>query len=179
MDVSSYLHKLLTNECLQDGVIKHFQIIEKLLSHPACEIVEQLKFYLNLIEVSNGLFFSIQNRRFMPCPIEDDLLRSFVEYNCSTPPDPGHFRAGILNSFQDPVVRVNFLNKFYQCLMASKMPQKVRKLVVAGPRDSGKTLWANVFHRVVPAEAIASITSECQFSAAMLADHTKLVNIDE
>jgi hypothetical protein len=51
--------------------------------------------------------------------------------------------------------------------MASKMPHKVRKLVVEGPKDSGKTSWASIFHRVIPQGKIASITGEGQFSAAM------------
>jgi hypothetical protein len=59
------------------------------------------------------------------------------------------------------------------------MPQKVRKLVVVCPKDSGKTSWANVFHRVVPAESIASITNERQFSASMVTDDTQLVIVDD
>ena len=102
-----------------------------------------------------------------------------MPYDCSTPPEPGHFQYAILNSFGDPVTRVNFLNKFYQCLLASTMPHKVRKLVVVGPRDAGKTSWANVFHHVMPSEIIASITNERQFSAAIIKDDTQLVIVDE
>ena len=58
MDVKSYLHKLLTNEPLRESIIKHFQILEHILSHPACEVIQQLKFELDLIEVSNGYCFS-------------------------------------------------------------------------------------------------------------------------
>ena len=184
MDVTSYLHKLLANDCLRDGVIKHFQLLHKFLGHPACEIIEQLTFNNDLIEVSNGFCFSVIQRRFIPCPLVPSMRgkispRAFVPYDCSTPPEPGHFRYAIVNSFEDPVTRVNFLNKFYQCLLASRMPHKVRKLVVVGPRDSGKTSWANVFHRVVPSEFIASITNERQFSAAMIKDDTQLVIVDE
>ena len=164
--------------------MKHFHTIEKFLAHPSCEIVQQLKFDLDLIEVSHGVCLSVENRAFIPCPIDDAMRgkispRAFVPYDCTTRPEPGYFREAILNSFDEAAVRVNFLNKLYQCLMASKMPQKVRKLVVAGPRDSGKTSWANIFHRVVPAESIATITSERQFSAAMLTDDTQLVIVDE
>ena len=84
-----------------------------------------------------------------------------------------------MNSFPNIKTRVNFLNKFYQCLMASKMPHKVRKLVVAGPKDSGKTSWASIFHRLIPAGNIASITSERQFSGAMIKEDTQLVFVDE
>jgi hypothetical protein len=184
MDVTSYLHKLLSNDYLKDSIMKHFQMLEKFIGHPACEVIEQLQFDVDLIEVANGFCFSIRNRRFIPCPIAESMCgkmspRAFVPYDCSTPPDPGYFRQAILNSFEDPTIRVNFLNKFYQCLVAYRMPHKVRKLVVAGPRDSGKTCWANVFHRVVPAESIATITKEHQFSAAMLTDDTQLVIVDE
>ena len=184
MDVSSYLHKLLANDCLRDGVIKHFQLLQKFLGHPACKIIEQLNFNNDLIEVSNGFCFSVIQRRFIPYPLVPSMRgkispRAFVPYNCSTPPELGHFRYAILNSFEDPFTRVNFLNKFYQCLLASRMPHKVRKLVVVGPRDSGKTSWANVFHRIVPSEFIASITNERQFSAAMIKDDTQLVIVDE
>ena len=174
MDVSSYLHKLLANDCLRDGVMKHFQLLQKFLGHPACEIIEQLKFNNDLIEVSNGVaLYLVPSMRRKISP------RAFVSYDCSTPPEPGHFRYAILNSFEDPVTRVNFLNKFCQRFLASRMPHKVRKLVVVGPRDSGKTSWANVFHRVVPSEFIASITNERQFSAAMIKDDTQLVIVDE
>ena len=125
-----------------------------------------------------------KNRAFVPCPIDNSMRgkispRAFVPYGCTTRPKPGYFRQVILNSFDEPAIRVNFLNKLYQCLMASKMPQKMRKLVVIGPRDSGKTSWANIFHCVVPSESIAIITSERQFSAAMLTDDTQLVIVDE
>ena len=55
------------------------------------------------------------------------------------------------------------------------MPQ----LVVSGPKDSGKTSWACVLHRIVPSERVASITSEKQLSASMINDSTKLVVIDD
>ena len=59
------------------------------------------------------------------------------------------------------------------------MPHKVKKLVVAGPKDSGKTSWSNIFHRIIPSSAIASLTQEKQFSAAMITNETQLVIVDE
>ena len=59
------------------------------------------------------------------------------------------------------------------------MPHKVRRLVLVGPRDSEKTTWANVFHRVVPRECIASVTNAGQFSTAMIKEDTQLVIVDE
>ena len=112
-------------------------------------------------------------------PVAKLSPRAYIPYDCSSSPEPGYFREGIYNSFPEENVRVSFLNKFYQCLLAHKIPHKTRKLVVAGPRDSGKTSWAYVFHRIIPPQYIASITNERQFSAAMIHDDTQLVIIDE
>ena len=59
------------------------------------------------------------------------------------------------------------------------MPQKCRKLVVEGPRDSCKTTWANIFLAIIPLRFVASITQEKQFSASMLNDDTQIVLLDE
>jgi hypothetical protein len=184
MDVSSYLNKLLANDALNDSLAKNFSSIQRFLSHPACEIVEQISFDVNLIEVSNGFCFSISDRTFVPNPINDSMigklsLRAYVPYECSVAPQPHHFRDGIHNSFPKEDVRVKFVNKFYQCLLAYKMPQKTRKLVVTGPRDSGKTSWGSIFRRIILEEYIASITNERKFSAAMITNKTQLVFIDE
>jgi hypothetical protein len=59
------------------------------------------------------------------------------------------------------------------------MPHKIKKLVLAGPRDSGKTVWGNVLRRIIPDDHIASVTNEGQFSGAMIKESTQLVMIDE
>ena len=184
MDVTSYVNKLLSNESIRASVLKHFATLVRLLSHPACEIVRQIEFDLDLIEVSNGYCFQISTRGFVyqPIPLDQYGLispRAFVPYDCGTAPRPGYFKQGIVNSFPDVAVRANFCNKFYQCLLAGKMPQKIRKLVAAGPRDSGKTSWASIFHLIIPEGKIASVTGERQFSGAMITAATQLVLIDE
>ena len=179
MDVESYLNKLLQTDAIREDLLQHFNRLNKVLRHPACEIIPQLK-----LEVSGGYCLQISTRQFLPCPIPEEKrgvvsTRAFVPYDCTTPPAPRFFEEGIVNSFPNIKTRVNFLNKFYQCLMSSKMPHKVRKLVVAGPKDSGKTSWASIFHRLIPAGNIASITSERQFSGAMIKEDTQLVLVDE
>ena len=184
MDVSTYLNKLLANDALNNALVRNFQAVERILSHPACEIVQQIEFDFDLIEVSDGFCFSISKRKFVANAIPSSKVgkvspRAFVPYDCSTPPQPRYFQEGVLNSFDDLKERVNFLNKFYQCLLAFKMPQKTRKLVLADPRDSGKTSWCYVFHRIIPSDCIASVTNEGQFSAAMITENTQLTVIDE
>ena len=184
MDVESYLNKLLVNEVLRPKILKNYTSLVRTLSHPACEIIKTLQFDVDLIEVSNGFFFRISTRSFVRNAIQADKIgtlspRAFVPYDSTTAPRPGYFKEGILNSFPDDVERAKFCNKFYQCLMAFKMPHKAKKLVVAGPKDSGKTSWAMVFHRLIPPGRIASITKEKQISAAMIDEDTQLVFVDE
>ena len=59
---------------------------------------------------------------------------------------------------------MNFLNKFYQCPMAGRTPHKCNKLVVAGPKDSGKTTWLSVLTGVISPRYIANVMKEKQFS---------------
>ena len=106
--------------------------------------------------------------------------RAFLEFSSeATGIDAGYFKEGIENSFPDKYTRIAFLKKIYQCLCVGKMPQKCRKLVVEGPRDSGKTTWASVFLAIIPLRFVVSITREKQFSASMLNDDTQIVLLDE
>jgi hypothetical protein len=76
--------------------------------------------------------------------------RGYVPYDCSSPPQPNHFRDGIRNSFPEEDVH-----------------------------DSGKTSWASIFRRIIPEEYIASTTTERQFSASTITNGTQLDFIDE
>ena len=51
MDVDSYLHHLLSNDTLRERVLKHFQVLSRILAHPDCTIIQQLVFDNDLIEV--------------------------------------------------------------------------------------------------------------------------------
>ena len=90
-----------------------------------------------------GTCFRISERKFVHEPISDDDVgkvspRMYVPYDSSTPPNAKYFRESILNSFPEDYDRANFLNKFYQCLMAGRMPHKVRKLVVKVQKTAEK-----------------------------------------
>ena len=48
MDVESYLNKLLVNEALRPKILKNYTSLVRTLSHPACEIIKQLQFDVDL-----------------------------------------------------------------------------------------------------------------------------------
>ena len=60
------------------------------------------------------------------------------------------------------------MNKFYECLMAGRMPHKIRKLVLCEPKYSGKTSWVQVLFRIIPLTNVAAITPGKQFSVAVM-----------
>ena len=94
-----------------------------------------------------------------------------------SPFDPGLFAEGVNNSLPVLEERVNVLNKFYQCLVVGWMPRETRKLVLAGPENSGKTSWAAIFHRIMPADKCIHVTSK--LLAGMVQKDTHLVIIDD
>ena len=131
-----------------------------------------------------GTCFKITDRAFINHPIEEKDTgkispRMHVPYDSTTPPDPKYFGESVINSLEDPKERVNFLNKFLQCLMCGRMPQEVKKLVVIGPKDSRKTTWASVFLGIIRMKFIASIAQENQFSCAMIDEDTQIIFLDE
>ena len=54
-----------------------------------------------------------------------------------------------------------------------------QKLVVMGPKDSGKTTWASVFLGTIRRKFIASVIQENQFSCAMIDEDTQIIFLDE
>ena len=71
MDVASFLNKLLTNDAINKQLVNNLNSVESIPSHPACEIIPQIVFYFNLIEVSNSFCFAISTRAFLPNAIWD------------------------------------------------------------------------------------------------------------
>ena len=151
------------------------------MSNTACDLFPKISRNLDLIEELGGKCFKISERRFIDTLLKEDFQklssRMFIEYNPDVEPEPLYLKEGILNSEEE--VRAWFLHKFYECLMDGKMPHKTRKLVLCGPKDSGKTSWVQVLLAVIPLGNVATITQEKQFSAAMMREDTKFVFLDE
>ena len=70
MDTETYLLKLMGSSALREGIIKHLNTLNRLMSNPSCELFPQLRLDLDLIAVSGGKFFQISKRKFIDCPLE-------------------------------------------------------------------------------------------------------------
>ena len=181
MSAESYVNKLIVSEIIGEEIVKFSKRTIEIISHPQCEVIRQIKFDWDWIEVQDEYCFSVRKRDFIECPIDTKDIgivspRAYApNYNSKEDPVPSYFKESIENSFPNLATRINFLNKYYQCLTVGKFPHKCPKLVVAGPRDSGKSTWASVFLSIIPFRSIASITKEKAFSTAMINSHTQLV----
>ena len=70
MDTEIYLLKLMGSSALCEGIIKHLNTLNRLMSNHSYELFPQLRLDLDLIEVSGGKFFQISKRMFIDCPLE-------------------------------------------------------------------------------------------------------------
>ena len=179
------VNKLMVSEIIGEEIVKFSKRMIEIISHPQCEVIRQIRFDWDLTEVLDEYCFSVRKRDFIECPIDNKDIgivspRAYApNYNSKEDPVSLYFKESIENSFPNLATRINFLNKYYQCLTVGKFPHKCPKLVVAGPRDSGKSTWASVFLSIIPVRYIASITKEKVFSTAMTNSDTQLVVLDE
>ena len=74
---------------------------------------------------------------------------------------------------------MEFLNKFYQCLLYGQLLHKAKKLVVCGANNSGKSSWARIFFGLMNRSKIVSVTKEKTFGLSMVDEDIELIFIDE
>ena len=185
--VNDFVHALLSNPKMAEVIAPQISSVISILSNSGCQIIRQIEFDYNLIEVKpQGCCFNIELKKFVYNPLLESSVgkvspRAYVSYTYqeSKKPDPKPFIESVCNSFPDEGERRRFLRKYYQILLHGKFPQKTTKLCVVGPSDSGKTSWFSPFQGVLPVSGIASVTREKHFSAHLIKPSTQVVFIDE
>ena len=178
--VAEFVHASLTNGKIADILAAQVTNVINILSHPACQIIRQLKFNYNLIEVKpTGVCFDIAAKKFIANPFSDNVIgqespHAFVSYTYREEhvPNPKVFIEGIENSFPDADKWMHFYRKYYQLLCHRRLPLKTKKLCLVGDPNSGKTSWFAPFQGIIPVNAIASVTREKQFAAHTINEET-------
>ena len=89
------------------------------------------------IEVNDGWFLKLSSRSFVRSPFRPEQFgkmapRCYKDFTVGTVCDGGVFADSIVNSFPELGTRVNFLNKFYQCLLCFQFPHKVPRVLTVG-----------------------------------------------
>ena len=138
-----------------------------------------------MIEINGGKCVKLSSRCIVKTPLEASDIgkvspRIYCDYTLKrTSGDGGYFSHSIINSFPEVPKRVEFLNKFYQCLLYGQLPHKAKKLVVCGANNSGKSSWARIFFGLMNRSKIVSVTKEKAFGLSMVDEDTELIFIDE
>ena len=182
--VDMYIDELLANPAICSVIVRHRRELKDILGKKHCAIIRQIELDLDLIEVLNNKCFQISARKFIPTPLLPTHRRvlsprAFQNYNPDISPRPRYFMSSILNSFPEDQVRARFLNKLFQLLLTFSLPQKVRRLVTCGAKDSGKTTWLSVILGIIPQKHLASITKEGKFATSAIEEDTMLVFLEE
>ena len=164
--------------------VGHIKQLVSVFAHPDCAIYPQIEIDQDLIEVSGGMCWHLSNLQFVKTPIgEDDVgrktPRAFARYDHRKSPHPHHFINTITNSFPDTNERLLFLTKWYHLALAHRHVMKLKKLMVVGKKNCGKTTLVNPLLNLIDEEKVASLTKEAKFATSMITADTQLVFVDE
>ena len=77
MNVESYINKLMISDLIGEDVVEFCRKIIEIMCHPDCELIRQIKFNWDLIEVKDGYCFSIGRSDFIECPLRVKILDTF------------------------------------------------------------------------------------------------------
>ena len=127
----------------------------------------------------------LSSRCIVKTPLEDrDIGKVSSRIYCDftlkrTSGDSGYVSHSILNSFPEVPQHVEFLNKFYQCLLHGQLRHKAKKLVACGANNSGKCSWTRIFFGLLNRSKIISVTKKKTFGLSMMDEGTELIFIGE
>ena len=85
-EARSFVNSLATNERFKSRLLRDMREVIELLADPNCELFEPLVIDYNLIEVNDGVCWSLKRRSFVENPIEERQIgkvspRAFCAYD--------------------------------------------------------------------------------------------------
>ena len=92
-EARAFVNTLATNEFFKSRLIRDMRKVMELLSDPHCELFQPLVIDYDLIEVNDGVCWSVKNRSFVESPIEECQVgkvspRAFCAYDPERDADP-------------------------------------------------------------------------------------------
>ena len=182
-DVRAFVNSLATNEFYKARLLGNMRKVIDLMSDPYCEVICPLLIDYDLIEVNDGLCWSIRQRKFIECPIPDNRIgqispRAFCQYDSSREPDPKYFKQILENSL-DPREQAEFCEDFLRLLHYNRKHHKDKVPCLAGESNSGKSSLFFPILGIVHHSNIATVTKQRAFNKAMITKFTEVIFIDE
>lgn len=182
-DPREFVNSLATNEFYKPRLLGNMRRIIDLMSDPYCEVMAPLRIDYDLVEVNNGMIWSIKERKFLPCPIPTDKIghvspRAFCDYDHEKEPDPKYFKQIVDNSLSEEEKAV-FCEDFLRLLNYNGKKHKEKVPCLVGESNSGKSSLFFPILGIVNHTNIATITKQRSFNKAMITKFTECVFIDE
>ena len=148
-----------------------------------CQRVHQHPRYNLLIEVNNGVCWSLQKRGFVESPIEENQIgkispRAFSAYDSNKEADPKYFREILKNSLSQSEVST-FCEDYLKLLNYNKKQHKDRVPCLVGDANSGKTSLFFPIRGLVHHGNTATVTKQHAFNKAMISPFTEVIFIHE
>ena len=182
-EARAFVNTLATNENFKSRLIRDMRKVIELLSDPHCELFQPLVIDYDLIEVKDGVCWSVKRRSFVQSPIEERQVgkvspRAFCAYDPEKDADPKYFRQILENSLSDSEV-ATFCEDFLRLLNYNKKKHKDRVPCLVGAANSGKTSLFFPIQGLVHHGNIATVTKQRAFNKAMITPFTEVIFIDE
>ena len=179
----NFINTLATNEQFKSRLIQYMKRIIELLSDPHCELFHPLVISYDLIEVNDGVCWSLKDRAFKENAIEERQIgkvspRAFCAYDPSKHADPKYFREILENSLSENEVST-FCGDFLKLLNYNGRQHKDKVPCLVGDANSGKTSLFFPIQGHVHHGNIATVTKQRAFSKAMITPFTEVIFIDE
>ena len=182
-DGRAFINTLATNEQFKSRLVREMKKIIEMLSDPLCELFEPLVIDYDLIEVNDGVCWSLKQRAFVESPIEENQIgkispRAFSAYDSKKEADPKYFREILENSLSQSEVST-FCEDYLKLLNYNKKQHKDRVPCLVGDANSGKTSLFFPIQGLVHHGNIATVTKQRAFNKAMIGPFTEVIFIDE
>jgi len=177
------MNTLATNEFFKPRLIREMRKVVELLADPYCELFRPLVTDYDLIEVNQGVCWSLKERSFVNDAIQEDKIgkvspRAFSPFDSTQEPDPKYFHQILENSLS-PEEHSNFCEDFLKLLSYNKKKHKDKVPCLVGDAYSGKTSLFFPILGLVHQGNVATVTKQRAFNKSMISKFTEVVFIDE
>ena len=179
----AFINSLAANEFYKARLLVNMRKVIDLMSDPYCEVICSLTVDYDLIEVNDGMCWSIRERKFIECPIPESKIgkispRAFCQYDSTKQPEPKYFQQILENSL-DAQEQANFCEDFLKLLNYNRKQHKDKVPCLVGESNSGKSSLFFPILGIVHHSNIATITKQRAFNKAMITKFTEVIFMDE
>ena len=177
------MNSLAANESFKAWFLREMKKVLDLLADPDCEVIRPIIVDYNLIEVNDGYYWSVSERRFLKNAISADKVglvtpRAFSGYDPLKVPKPKYFREVLENSLSEADVAM-FCEDFLRLLHFNKTKHKERVPCLVGEAESLKTSLFYPILGLIHHSNVATVTKQKVFNKAMISKHAEVIFIDE